>query len=201
MQREYALLSAQVDLYKRDPSLSLSPGEFVDAERSIPRLTSVHVEFLLPAESIVLRLAQANEFDLAMAASRSLKVDMTDLFSHLTIQCLRLSRNTDAVLYATSDSINSSILTYLFRQETSSSWLLTDKVSSWPGTPSDRAWRYLRQSLERHDSAETDYSYAKVVFETIMARQKSPPPPWLVQLLEVLVSFVLFLHGNMLIVL
>ena len=33
-----------------------------------------------------------------MATARSLKVDMTDLFTHLTGQCLRLSRNPDSVM-------------------------------------------------------------------------------------------------------
>lgn len=56
------------------------------------------VEFLLPPSVIVLRLAQANRFNLAMATARSLKVDMTDLFSHLTGQCMLLSRNPDAVM-------------------------------------------------------------------------------------------------------
>ena len=31
----------------------------------------------------------------------------------------------------------------------SADWLLTDKVSSWPGSPAERGWRYLRQCLER----------------------------------------------------
>lgn len=33
-----------------------------------------------------------------MATARSLRVDMTDLFTHLTGQCLRLSRNPDSVM-------------------------------------------------------------------------------------------------------
>jgi nuclear pore complex protein Nup160 len=57
-----------------------------------------HQEFLLPPESIILRLAQANRFNLAMATARSLQVDMTDLFAHLTTQCLRLSQDPDAVM-------------------------------------------------------------------------------------------------------
>lgn len=72
------------------------------------------------------------------------------------------------------------------RQEDTSDWLLTDKVSSWPGSPADRGWRYLRQSLERHDGPETDYRYFKVTLETILSMQRStPPPPWLIRTLEV----------------
>ncbi|KAJ7179519.1 nucleoporin Nup120/160-domain-containing protein [Mycena filopes] len=142
IQYEHALLSAQIDIVQREPALS----SFGD----------------LPPQSIVLRLAQSNRFSLAMATASSLKVDMTDLFAHLTTQCLRLSRNPDAVI-----------------QEDNSDWLLTDKVSSWPGSPADRGWRYLRQSLERHDGLDTDYKYTKTSLETILSLQRtSPPPPW-----------------------
>ncbi|KAJ6567297.1 hypothetical protein DFH09DRAFT_1156619 [Mycena vulgaris] len=148
IQYEHALLAAQLDLVQREPALS----SFGD----------------LPPESIVLRLAQANRFSLALATASSLKVDMTDLFAHLTTQCLRLSRNPDAVI-----------------QEDNSDWLLTDKISSWPGSPADRGWRYLRQSLERHDGPDTDYKYAKITLETILSLQRaSPPPPWLIHSLE-----------------
>ncbi|TFK43307.1 nucleoporin Nup120/160-domain-containing protein [Crucibulum laeve] len=150
MQYDYALLCAQIDIIKRDPTLLSSP------------------EFLLPPSLITLRLVQANQFNLAMSTARSLKVDMTDLFTHLTRQCLRLSRNSEAVI-----------------QEDTSDWLLTDKVSSWPGTPADRGWRYLRQSLERQDSAETDYRYSKATLETILSFSRaSSPPPWLINILE-----------------
>lgn len=71
-------------------------------------------------------------------------------------------------------------------QEDTSDWLLTDKVSSWPGTPADRGWRYLRHSLQQHDNADTDYKYTKAALETILAADRSPsPPPWLVHRLEV----------------
>ncbi|KAJ7781667.1 nucleoporin Nup120/160-domain-containing protein [Mycena metata] len=146
IQYEHALLSAQIDIVQREPALS----SFGD----------------LPPESIVLRLAQSNRFSLAMATASSLKVDMTDLFAHLTTQCLRLSRNPDAVI-----------------QEDNSDWLLTDKVSSWPGSPADRGWRYLRQSLERHDGPNTDYKYTKITLETILSLQRSSPP-WLISSLE-----------------
>ncbi|KAF8076014.1 nucleoporin Nup120/160-domain-containing protein [Lyophyllum atratum] len=150
MEYDYALLAAQIDILRRDPALSASP------------------EFLIPPPVIVLRLAQANRFSQAMATARSLKVDMTDLFCHLTGQCLRLSRNPDTVF-----------------QEDTSDWLLTDKVSSWPGTPADRGWRYLRHSLQRHDGADTDYKYTKATLETILGSDSSSsPPPWLIHMLE-----------------
>jgi nuclear pore complex protein Nup160 len=72
------------------------------------------------------------------------------------------------------------------RQEDTSDWLLTDKVSSWPGTPADRGWRYLRQSLQQHDNAGTDHKYTKAILETMLsADRSSSPPPWIIQILEV----------------
>ena len=72
------------------------------------------------------------------------------------------------------------------RESDTSDWLLTDRVSSWPGTPADRGWRYLRQSLERHDNPDTDFRYSKTTLETILSHDRlTPPPPWLIQILEV----------------
>ncbi|KAH9853874.1 nucleoporin Nup120/160-domain-containing protein [Lenzites betulinus] len=150
MQYEYALLAARVELARRDPTLQSAGG------------------LALAPDSIVLKLAQSNRFDTALATARSLDVDMTDLFGHLAGRCLRLSRRPDAVM-----------------SEDTSDWLLTDKISSWPGTPVEKGWRYLRQSLERHDGPQTDYRYTKVALDTIMAFDRSsPPPPWLIHTLE-----------------
>ncbi|KAH7930039.1 hypothetical protein BV22DRAFT_1125203 [Leucogyrophana mollusca] len=150
MQFDYTLLSARLSLIRRDPTLLAA------------------ADVLLSPSAIVLRLGQANQFDMAMATGRSLKVDLSELFSTLTSQCLRLSRNPDAVL-----------------QADTSDWLLTDRVSSWPGTPADRGWRYLRLALERHDGPDTDYQYSKAALETILSFDRtSPPPPWLINSLE-----------------
>lgn len=72
------------------------------------------------------------------------------------------------------------------RESDTSDWLLTDRVSSWPGAPADRGWRYLRLSLERHDSSDTDFKYTKTSLETILSYDRlTPPPPWLILTLEV----------------
>ncbi|KAH8990090.1 nucleoporin Nup120/160-domain-containing protein [Lactarius akahatsu] len=147
---EYTLLNAQLDLVRKDPELLRASAT------------------LRSPESVVLRLVQSNRFNLAMTTARTLEVDLTDLFSQLTRQCLRLSRNPDTVSL-----------------EDTTDWLLTDKITSWAGTSSDRAWRYLRQSLERHDGPDTDLRYSKIVFETITGLERaSTPPPWLVHKLE-----------------
>src|SRR6185369_11151571 len=72
-----------------------------------------------------------------------------------------------------------------YRLQDGSDWLLTDKVSSWQGTPADRSWRFLRQSLQQYDNVDTDYKYSKIALETIMSVDKSLPPPWLIRRLEV----------------
>jgi nuclear pore complex protein Nup160 len=61
-------------------------------------LAELSSEFLLPPTSIVLKLAQSNRFNTAMATARSLDIDMSDLFTHLTRQCLRISRSPDSVM-------------------------------------------------------------------------------------------------------
>jgi len=48
----------------------------------------------------------------------------------------------------------SSVIDLWLRLEDTTNWLLADKVMSWVGTPSDRGWRYLRQSPERHDGPD-----------------------------------------------
>ncbi|TCD70458.1 hypothetical protein EIP91_003219 [Steccherinum ochraceum] len=148
IKHEYALLAAQVELIRVQP-------QFLYVN-----------EILSQPLSVVLKLAQLNLFDTALSAGQALGVDMTDVFSRLTNQCLRFSQNPAAVLV-----------------ENMSDWLLTDKVASWTGTTADRAWRYLRQSLELYDGPKSDYAYSKITFVTILAFERSPPPPWLVQLL------------------
>ena len=67
-----------------------------------------------------------------------------------------------------------------------SDWLLTDNSTTWSGSPADRAWRFLRQSLERYDGLDLDYQYAKASLESVLqVDRSSPPPPWLVQIIEV----------------
>lgn len=80
------------------------------------------------------------------------------------------------------------LLMNLFRPM-DSDWLLTDSSITWSGSTADRAWRFLRQSLERHDGAETDHRYTKACLETIISLDRSsPPPPWLLQIIQVSVS-------------
>jgi len=65
-------------------------------------------------------------------------------------------------------------------------WLYAANVPSWAGASvGDRAWRFLRQSLERSNGPTTDWEYWKVVYEVLVTNQKERPPKWLISVLEV----------------
>jgi len=71
-----------------------------------------------------------------------------------------------------------------FRYQEQGDWLLTDRLAPCP--PVERGWNYIRQSLERHDSADIDYRYSKVVIESLLVHdQDSVAPPWLLRTLTV----------------
>ncbi|KAI5985367.1 hypothetical protein EDD15DRAFT_2390179 [Pisolithus albus] len=81
---------------------------------------------------------------------------------------------------STARALDHEIRTLFCNLEDASDWLLTDNAASWPGSPADRGWRYLKLALERHDGPETDYRYSKATLEAIFAHDRSfSPPPWL----------------------
>ena len=96
---DYTLLSAQLELTKADPTFIVGPGNpHYHPCCSIPSLHGSSGLFSMPP-AIVMRLAQLNRFNTAMSTARSLDVDMTELFVHLTTQCLKLSRHPNAIPY------------------------------------------------------------------------------------------------------
>lgn len=94
---EYALLSAQLELVRNDPGLVSAGGEKRSDWILSFSLTSV-ADTLLAPTSVILQLAQANQFDTAIHAAQSLNIDMTELFEYLTIHCLRLALNPDLAM-------------------------------------------------------------------------------------------------------
>ena len=56
-------------------------------------------ELLLSPANVVLKLAQTNQFDRALSVAQSLNVDMADIFTHLTMQCMRLARRPESFLW------------------------------------------------------------------------------------------------------
>lgn len=104
---------------------------------------------------------------------------MIELLAHLTTQCLKLSlsKHPNSIPMILILEITTLASDICYRESDTSDWLLTDRVSSWPGTPTDRGWRYLRQPLERHDSPDTDFKYTKTTLEIILSYDRLTPPP------------------------
>ena len=197
MEYDCALLRAQIDSIRREPTLLSSPGmSTIGLLIKSSVINMFLLEFLLTPAVIVMRLAHANQQNQAMTIARSLKVDMTDLFIHLTNQCVRLTRNPGSILYARSIYSSYLCVNLSSRHEDTSGWLLTDSASSWQGSPSDRGWRYLQQALKRHDSVETDHRYAKASLETMLSADSMAPPPWLIDTLEVNADNLIILIEN-----
>ncbi len=99
MQYDCALLRAQIDLVKKDPSLLPSQGKFTyQLHVSCYHSKITHLaEPLLPPALAVMRLTSMNLYEQALTTARALDVDMTDIFAQLTTHCLRLTRNRDSV--------------------------------------------------------------------------------------------------------
>jgi len=125
-------------------------------------------QHFLDDAQIVSKYAQAGSYDYALSAARSLDVDMTEVFERLTIQCMRLARRGEAYL-----------------QDDTSEWLHSEHVASWPGTVVERGWRYLRTTLERHDTLDNDYVYRKAVVEKMLEFDRANAlPSWMVRFFQ-----------------
>jgi len=94
---DYTLLSAQLELTKADPTFIVGPGN--SPLHVVPYQAHTCSGLFSMPPAIVMRLAQLNRFNTAMSTARSLDVDMTELFVHLTTQCLKLSRHPNAIPY------------------------------------------------------------------------------------------------------
>lgn len=99
IQYEYALLTAQLELVQKDSHLLASVGKLYSQTHVMSPILNLGKGLLLSPQAVVLKLAQSNKFHMAIATARNLNVDMSELFAHLTTQCLRLARNPDLLLY------------------------------------------------------------------------------------------------------
>jgi len=113
MQQRCILLSAQIAAIKRNPEILQSNGMQIDTG-SIDMNSLVRSEFLLSPAVLVMRAVHANRYSEALSVASSLKVDMTDLFTNLTQQCIRLSRNPQAYVYVPNSIPSTLNLTYHF---------------------------------------------------------------------------------------
>jgi nuclear pore complex protein Nup160 len=94
MQYDCALLRAQIDLIRKDPSILTSQGKSI----CLLIQCSIHIfstEFLIPPALVVMRLVNMNFYEQALTTARTLGVNMTDTFSQLTVHCLRLKNTPD----------------------------------------------------------------------------------------------------------
>ncbi|KAG8960780.1 hypothetical protein FRC03_006142 [Tulasnella sp. 419] len=122
-------------------------------------------KFAIGPADIVSRYVQDGAFDDAISAARSLQVPMNGLFENLTSRCVQLSR----LSHEHADDV--------------APWLISDRVQSWEGTPAQRGWRYLQESLERNDTP--DFVYRKVALKKMLDEDRfARLPVWLVQFFE-----------------
>jgi len=100
---DYTLLSTQLELSKTDPTFVIGSGNSPPLPSPIyARLTQTSGPLSTPP-AMVMRLAYLNKFNTAMSTARSLDVDMTELFVHLSTQCLKLSRHPNSIPYGPGD--------------------------------------------------------------------------------------------------
>ena len=138
---------------------------------------------------VVTAYSQENMFDLALVQARILQEDASHVFTRLAQQCVRLTDGDKLALYVQSGLISFQ-QTYIFDSgDGEVDWLLTDELSSWPGTIAERAWRFLRKALEQHDKPDSEWPYRKAVFEAIIELNRIDClPTWLIQFFEVCCS-------------
>jgi nuclear pore complex protein Nup160 len=152
IKREYQLLLARLDLAKGYTELT--------APRS-----------KLSAFDAVALYLRSDQYDKAVSAARALDVDMTAIFQNLATKCTSLTRraaawktelsasaasNHDEKKKGTGAAIHPSLQKLQeeidSQEDPDAAFLLySERSSSWTGSPSDKAWRYLRLQLEMND--------------------------------------------------
>lgn len=132
--------------------------------QEFPELT--HANLSMAPEDIVALFTQRGLFSVAISTARTLDVDMTGIFTNLASRCLQLSKLGE---YADESDIGE--------------WILLDEAaSSWHGSVADRAWNYLRGSLDKHDKVErTQGKYRIAIVEHLFSIDRSfdGVPSWL----------------------
>lgn len=179
VRREYTLALARLELVKRYPDLAYS--------------TTV----LRPSDAVLL-FVNSDSFDSAFNMAWSLGVDMTPIFSALTIKAVALSRakaerdvakrkvGTKAV-NGDAGSKQDQVPAEIAELEEADEDLLepeavyltlSEKSAGWEGAAADRAWRYVRYHLEMYDSDE-DGKYYRVVLSRASSLDQAMTPSWL----------------------
>ncbi|SPO21243.1 related to nuclear pore complex protein Nup160 [Ustilago trichophora] len=181
VRHEYTLALARLELVKRYPDLAYS--------------TTV----LRPSDAVLL-FVNSDSFDSAFDMAWGLGVDMTPIFSALTVKAVALSRakvDRDALKQKSKDkAVNGNagkkedeVHPEIAELEEADEDLLepeavfltlSEKSASWEGSAAERAWRYLRYHLEMYDSEE-DGKYYRVVLSRTSSLDHAVAPSWLTE--------------------
>ncbi|SOV01435.1 related to nuclear pore complex protein Nup160 [Ustilago sp. UG-2017a] len=179
VRREYTLALARLELVKRYPDLAYS--------------TTV----LRPSDAVLL-FVNSDSFDSAFNMAWSLGVDMTPIFSALTMKAVALSRAKKESYAAKIKSANKAVNGNSDKKqivdhpeiaeleeadedllEPEAMFLtLSEKSASWEGRAAERAWRYIRYHLEMYDSEE-DGKYYRVVLGRASSLDHTAMQNWL----------------------
>ncbi|EJU06460.1 hypothetical protein DACRYDRAFT_113162 [Dacryopinax primogenitus] len=123
----------------------------------------------LSPEDAVAAFAQYGMYDSAFNTASSLGVDMSGLFKDLARKCTSIRSDTGI------DTMN--VAPWLE--------LASERIGSWDGSIGEKAWRYLRECLERYDLPGTGYRYYKDVLEAMLAYNRhNRVPNWLSKFFE-----------------
>ncbi|SNX81972.1 related to nuclear pore complex protein Nup160 [Melanopsichium pennsylvanicum] len=181
VRREYTLALARLELVKRYPDLASS--------------TTV----LRPSDAVLL-FVNSDSFDSAFNMAWSLGVDMTPIFSALTVKAVALSRakrDRDALKCTANikiangnvDKEEEDVHPAIAELEAADDDLLepealfltiSEKSASWESSAADRAWRYLRYHLDMYDSEE-DGKYYRTVLSRSSSLDHAAAPKWLTE--------------------
>ncbi|KAJ1030064.1 hypothetical protein NDA16_000977 [Ustilago loliicola] len=181
VRREYTLALARLELVKRYPDLAYS--------------TTV----LRPSDAVLL-FVNSDSFDSAFNMAWSLGVDMTPIFSALTIKAVALSRAKQERDGAKHKGARKAVNGNANKEqedvhpeiaelkevdedllEPEAVFLtLSEKSASWEGSAAERAWRYVRCYLEMYDSEE-DGKYYRVVLARASSLDHAAAPSWLTE--------------------
>jgi nuclear pore complex protein Nup160 len=130
-------------------------------------------------DEVVGLLVQRGSFDLALSTASSLNVDMTPLFQSLARRCVELSRMSDIARYVLSTAQFTKSGGLTISDLSSASFLHASPLTSrLRGSPSALALRYLQISLERHDSAKTNFKYRQIVANTLFEINTDKKSGW-----------------------
>ncbi|SPO20321.1 related to nuclear pore complex protein Nup160 [Ustilago trichophora] len=181
VRREYTLALARLELVKRYPDLAYS--------------TTV----LRPSDAVLL-FVNSDSFDSAFNMAWSLGVDMTPIFSALTVKAVALSRakldrdnlkqkSKGKAINGNADEKEDDVHPEIAELEEADEDLLepeavfltlSEKSASWEGSAAERAWSYLQFHLEMYDSEE-DGKYYRVVLSRTSSLDHAVAPRWLTE--------------------